>query len=239
MPARLRPSVVTAGFAVLFAVIADLAWATAVATTSPWYDAAVSLQVYSVAILVASLLAVVLVLSASRRASVLDASLHRLDQRIALFRSGLVAEPLLVRDRSGPDAADIEGDPRRSADGGSRLAVPADKEGHDSLIEMPDVPPAPRGDRTKVALLRRLVRGRIALREARARVWTTVSGALAVSLVFLAVAAPMLPGSEGFAAAHYQLNTALILFLSYGLVPLVAWAVVSLGLLERPVRDPA
>ena len=34
-------------FAVALAVIANLAWATAAATTGPWFSAAVSIQVYA------------------------------------------------------------------------------------------------------------------------------------------------------------------------------------------------
>ncbi len=64
-------------------------------------------------------------------------------------------------------------------------------------------------------------------------------GPVLASVIFLSIAAPMLPGSEGFAAAHDQLNTMMILFLSYGLAPLVVWSALSLVLLTRTSRDPA
>ena len=87
MSPRLRPSVLTAGFAVLFAVIANLAWATAIATTGPWFDAGTGLAVYSVALVLATVLVVFLVQQATARISRLDASLVRLDRRIALLRA--------------------------------------------------------------------------------------------------------------------------------------------------------
>src|SRR2546426_376907 len=44
-------------------------------------------------------------------------------------------------------------------------------------------------------------------------------------------AGAMLPGSDGFAASHFQLNTGLILFLGYGWMFLVLWAVLALAML--------
>src|SRR5438094_160500 len=62
-------------------------------------------------------------------------------------------------------------------------------------------------------------------------------GAVVVAIA-LAAAAAMLPGSDGFAASQYQLNTALLLFLGYGWMFLVFWAVMALSMLTaRALRE--
>ena len=77
---------------------------------------------------------------------------------------------------------------------------------------------------------------REALRRARGIVWQTVAGPLVLFLAFISISGAMLPGSGAFAQAHYQLNTGLILFLSYGWPFLVAWAIASIALLQTLVR---
>lgn len=221
MASRFPPSYLTAGFAVLFAVIAALAWATALATTGPWFDANVSLAVYATALVLATVLAVFLVQQATARVSRLDASLARLDRRIAMLRAGLSRTPFRGR---GEPSVPVDA----FADGGSRLLLDAEKEGHDSLVPLPGDSRGTAGS-VRVELLRQMVRERMAIREARSRVWSAVAGPVLLSFLYLSIAGPMLAGSGGFAAAHYVLNTALILFLSYGFAPLVAWSVLSLA----------
>jgi hypothetical protein len=74
------------------------------------------------------------------------------------------------------------------------------------------------------------------LRRSRGLVWQTVGGPLVLFLAFISISGAMLPGSDAFAQAHYQLNTGFILFLSYGWPFLVAWAVASIALLQTLVR---
>jgi hypothetical protein len=242
MALRLRPSVLALAFGVLFAVIANLAWATAVTTTGPWYGSAVSLQVYSTAIVVAGLLASVLALFAALRVSAAESTLRDLDRQIAVVR----AQPAVVRgpvrwpsgltstgDRTGGGNAEAD----VSSDPASRTATVLEKQGHDTLVDLTDLVQSA-SSRPRTGILQALVRERIATREARAQLWWTAFGPVLMSVIFLAIAAPMLPGSDGFAAAHYQLNTALILFLAYGLAPLLAWTLISLGLLTEIGRPP-
>ncbi len=232
MPLRLRPSVLTAGFVVLFAVIANLAWATAVTTTGPWFDASVSLTVYSLALVLGASLSIVLVHQAAARAAHLDASLMRLDRRIALLRAAQTSE---TRRSPPPDELDLDAGLAGFPDGGSRALVRLEKQGHDTLVPVPSgVAAGTRGTRT--AILRELTRERIAIRESWAKVWSTAAGPILAAVGFLAIAGPMLPGSGGFAAAHYVLNTTLILFLSYGFAPLVAWTVIALAMMGSPGR---
>ncbi len=229
---RLRPWVLTAGFGVLFAVMANLAWLTAIGTTGPWYGSTVSLETYGLSLGIATLLAAVLTLSASNRAGAMDARLRRLDRGISLLK----AAPAAAHEtrRAGPSeddldlGLDLDDELGGMVESGRSAVVGVEKEGHDALIEISAIRNVPAsGRRTEV--LRELVRERIALREARASIWRTVAGPVSLSTLFVAVAGVMIPGAEGFAATHYQLNTALVLFLSYGLAPLVAWAVISLG----------
>jgi len=78
-----------------------------------------------------------------------------------------------------------------------------------------------------------------AIRKARATIWLTLAGPLAMFLVFISISGAMLPGSGEFAFANFQLNTALILFLGYGWPFLVAWAIGALVLLHAPIRPEA
>ncbi len=232
MTIRVRPAVLTAGFGILLAVIANLAWATAMGTTGPWFTAPVNLTVYAIAAVLASVLGVVLVLHAAACVARLDASVTRLERRIALLRSAPTARrgggslPTVVE--SGLESGEPVGT-------GPTALVRIEREGHDALV------PLSRQERGRAGaarreLLRQLLRERGAIVEARSGVWASVAGPTLACVVFLAAAAPMLPGSDGFAASQYVLNTTLVLFLSYGLTPLVAWALLTLATLGSPTR---
>lgn len=228
---RPRPATVAAGFVLLFGVIANLAWATAITTTGPWFGASVGIAVYSVSLVLASFLAIVLVLQASSRATHMDASLIRLERRIALLRAAAPRRESF--DAFDDFELDVPSDGVTA--GGSRALVRVEREGHDTLLSLPSgAHESARGARA--ALLSHLAYERTAIREARAEVWSMAAGPVLMALGFLAIAAPMLPGADGFATAHYILNTTLILFLSYGTVPLVAWSLVALGMMgsSRP-----
>lgn len=238
---RLRPWIPTTAFVVLFAIIANLAWLTAIGTTAPWFGTAVSLQAYGVSVVVASLLAIALVLSASSHASRLDLRMLWLDGRIAFLRSAPAsgnssrppaepAEDLDLGTGFEEDLAEIRADPMVSV-------VGLDKQGHDTLLELPGMR-TPAVTRRPTDLLRELVRARVLLRETRASLWRTVAGPVIGATLFVAMAGVMIPGSEGFAAAHYQLNTALVLFLGYGIGPLVAWTVLALAALGAEASHP-
>src|SRR5437870_4077834 len=85
--------------------------------------------------------------------------------------------------------------------------------------------------RTRKELMKALLieRGRVEL--ARASAAPSIAGPIAVALLFAIAAGAMLPGAETFAASHFQLNTALLLFLGYGWMFLLLWAVLGLSLL--------
>src|SRR5438445_670613 len=72
-------------------------------------------------------------------------------------------------------------------------------------------------------------RGRVEL--ARASAAPSIAGPIVVALLFAIAAGAMLPGAETFAGSHFQLNTALLLFLGYGWMFLLLWAVLGLSLL--------
>jgi len=238
MAFHLRPSIVNAAFVILFAVIAGLAWATASATSAPWYDAAVGLQVYALAAVLSTLLATVVVLTTSRRVSDLESSLLRVERRVGMLRAKVRKNPSNLASASGsvslPELDTVEA-LDGLAGGGAPSMIRIERQGHDTLVPVPEGVSSSKSF-VVTEVLRQLVRERNALRQARARVWTVAAGPVLTCLVFLAIAGPMLPGSAGFAAAHFQLNTALILFLAYGLPPLVAWSLVALGMLGGSSR---
>ena len=242
MAFRLRRSTVNAAFTILFALIAGLAWATAAATTAPWYDAAVGLQVYALAAALATLLAIILVLNALRRASEFDSSVRRIERRVAILRAKARKNSKNMDPASGPVSIPVL-DAVEALDGlagdAGHAVVRIEREGHDTLVPLPEGVASSRSF-APTEVLRQLVRERNVLLAARAQVWAVAAGPVLTCLLFLTIAGPMLPGSAGFAAAHFQLNTALILFLAYGLAPLVAWTLLALGMLggsSRPWVD--
>lgn len=234
---RLKPWVLTAGFGVLFAAIANLAWLTAIGTTGPWFNVSTSAQVYDNAILGGLILSLALVLVAGLRSNGMEIRLRALDRRIALVRGA--ERPSVAPLSNGPLDNDLDAEidaalgeidaPESSA------VVRLEREGHDALVDLPSVlRTAPAGARTD--LLRELVRERMELREAASVAWRIVAGPVVLSFLFVTIGGVMLPGSEGFAASHYQLNTTLVLFLGYAFAPLLAWAVLALGSLWRGPR---
>lgn len=234
---RPRPALLTAAFVILFAAMANLAWATAITTTGPWYDAGVSADVYALSAAIAALMAILVVRDGSRSAAALDGSVRRVDRRIGLLRAKMKARP---PDGVSPSPASLDEFDLDSAidgleDPGPTSLVRIERTGHDTLVPLAIAPQAVPSTAT-TEVLRQLVSERVALREARARVWATVAGPVVLCLAFLAIAGPMLPGSGPFATAHYQMNTALVLFLAYGLAPLVAWCALGLVMLGAPGR---
>jgi len=103
-----------------------------------------------------------------------------------------------------------------------------------------DVSTAISGSKTRRELLKEIIRQREDALAGRARIVESVAGPLAGCLSFAVLAGAMLPGVEGFADVHFQLNTAVLLFLAYGWACLVAWALVGVGLLgaRSPTRSP-
>lgn len=238
---QLRASVVTAFFAVVFAVIANLAWATAVGTSDPWFSSTINLQVYSTTLLTASLLAVLVAAVASRRVASIDEAMRVLDLRVAAAKDAASAAR-----NPGPEATarehglpeDDEVDELLEAIGGFEPmpVVTVERTGHDSLMAK-QAPTPVLTSRAGAEVLREIRRQRVRLRAMRTNVWRVVAGPLLASVAFVAIAGAMLPGSAGFAESSYQLNTALILFLGYGWAALVAWAVAGLVMHVGPAKS--
>jgi len=85
--------------------------------------------------------------------------------------------------------------------------------------------------RTRKELMKALLVERARVEIARASAAPSVAGPIVVALLFAVAAGAMLPGSETFAVSHFQLNTGLLLFLGYGWMFLLLWAVLALSLL--------
>src|SRR6266513_1070339 len=213
---RQRLIVATLLFLGAFAVIGQLAWNTASATSGPWFSPAISRDVYSTTMIAATVLVAVL---AAREA-------RALDLRFNILRgSGVMA--------SGSGGIDIDADIEDTlneilggVDGSAAPLVTMDREAaHDTLVAVTTEGKALRQD----VVLREVARARSALHKASSRIWGAVAAPMTAGIVFLGIAGAMLPGAEGFAASHYMTNTALILFLGYGWPVLVGWVAVGLG----------
>lgn len=226
--------IVAALYAVAAALVADLAWATAIGTSGPWFSPAISVQIYSLALLLGAVVGIVLAAAASARVVRLNDQLEALDARIAALRDGpssdrseLYGAGGLLVGREDEDVADVlhvlrpGGPPVVEMTRGER-AVGVSQE----VVRLS-------GAVADTKRFRDLVAARGAVRTARARVWPAASGPIGMSVVILAVAGAMLPGSEGFAVRNFQLNTMFILAISYSWWLLVAWAVTALFLMHR------
>jgi len=222
---RQRLIVATLLFLGAFAVIAQLAWNTATATSGPWFSPAISRDVYSTTMIAATVLVAVLAALASGQSASAAREARALDLRLNILRgSGAMV--------SGSGGIDIDADIEDTlneilggVDGSAAPMVTMDREAHDTLVAVTTEGKALRQD----VVLREVARARSALHKAGSRIWTAVAAPMAAGIVFLGLAGAMLPGSEGFAISHYMTNTALILFLGYGWPVLVGWFAVSLG----------
>jgi len=229
---------VSVAFVAALAVVADLAWATAVATTGPWYDSGISMQVYSIAFGGASILALILVGFAASRAARLDEEIQGLNIRLARFRAASRAAKEAAREDPLGDLyvtfTALEDTLVTPSVVGSGYVAVVDQMTRE-VLGFPGVSMSEGANR---AFLGRILAQRRALLRTRASVWMPVVGPTVAAIGFALIGGIMLPGSEGFAATHYQLNTTLILFLSYGWAFLLAWSVAGIFLLNAFLRRP-
>jgi len=216
----------TVAFAFAFVVLGALAWSTAAGTLGPWFPPAVSMQMYSVSLIAANLLAVLLSAASSRRIATLEEALRALDLRIAAAKDAAADRTSVPTGSSGgPAPEEDEIDELLQAIGGFESVVRVERVGHDSLLASPE--PAAIPAKAGLHVLREIRSQRQRLRAARDLVWRLAIGPVLVSVVFILISGAMLPAAEGFAETNFRLNTALILFLGYGWAPLVAWSVAA------------
>jgi hypothetical protein len=208
-----------------FVSIAQLAWTTASDTTDPWFSADLSRQVYSTTMIGALVVLATLAAVASWHAATIAREARGLDLRLAILRgSGVVG--------TGP-GIDIDRDIEETLDeilGGTSEppapVVTVERDASDTILMAATT--ELKGARQDV-VLREVARVRSGLHAATTRIWGAVAGPMAGAMLFLGIGGAMLPGSGGFAETHYVLNTALILFLSYGWMLLAGWTVIGLG----------
>ncbi len=223
-----RNAVVAVAFTAILVAIADLAWATSVTTSEPWFSSAASSQTYVATLVGSTLLVIGLAIAASLHIASIGDAVAELDRRIAVIRGSARADrrssaPRVLTDREIEDELDeVLGLMQRDV----------------ALIEIQSTPkvavPAATMQETR-SLLRELVTERMSTRKGVSAVRWAVSGPIISSIVFGAIASAMLPAVERFGLRNYQLNTALVLFLSYGWPFLVGWAVAAIAL-SRPIR---
>src|SRR5207244_11749688 len=97
-----------------------------------------------------------------------------------------------------------------------------------TIVEVSAARPAARN---RKELMKALLIERARVEAAREAAAPSIAGPIIVALLFASAAGAMLPGSDAFAASHFQLNTGLILFLGYGWMLRVLWSVLPLALL--------
>lgn len=217
-----RVAVVTVAFAAALAAIADLAWATAVATSGKWFSPAVSSQTYVVTLIASTVLVVGLAIAASMHVVSIGHAVQELDRRIAAIRGAARAQVQSSASNVGTDR-DVE-DELDDILGAMERDV--------ALVELRPSPvvvvPAAATQDAR-SLLRELVSERLAVRRGVSGVRWAIAPPIAAAIIFGAIASAMLPAVDEFAIQNFRLNTAFLLFLAYGWPVLVAWAVTAIA----------
>ena len=230
-----RAILVHSAFGAVFAVIALFAVATAAGTSGPWFSAAISSQAYAASLVAAVVVAIALATAAVNHLGRLEDARRGLALRIAampeadLLPAGeatlVTAEAIQVLPPSDEEVDELLttlATPVPGAPPGMEIEVTG------TLVE---VSAALTAARTRKELMKALLIERARVEKARASAASSIGGPIAVALLFAVAAGAMLPGSDTFAASHFQLNTALLLFLGYGWMFLVLWAVLALSFL--------
>lgn len=235
--------------AALFALVGGVAAATAAGTSGPWFSAALSEQVYATSLVAAIVVAVALAAVAATQVARLEDARRLIDLRIAALpeaahlpvglEGALTSEAIRTIPPSDEEVDELL----------NTLAAPM----HDATLQaeieytgtLVEVSAALSAARVRKELLKALIVERTRVESARARAMPAVAGPITMCLLFALAAGAMLPGSEGYAAVHFQLNTGLVLFLGYGWMLLVVWCVLALAFLttrgaeERPGPRPS
>ena len=170
---RQRLIVATLLFLGAFAVIAQLAWNTAIATSGPWFSTAISRDVYSTTMIAATVLVAVLAALASGQSASAAREARALDLRLNILRGSGVSA-------SGSGGIDIDADIEDTlneilggVDGSAAPLVTMDREAaHDTLVAVTTEGKALRQD----VVLREVARARSALNKASSRIWGAVAG---------------------------------------------------------------
>jgi hypothetical protein len=224
------------GFVAVLVAIGDLAWATGVGTNGPWFLPSISLQVYLVTLLVSTVLVIGLAIVASVHLASIGRSVADLDQRIAVLRGTARTQGASTYADSDEASSEVEAEIDEILGAMERnvtSALVAIKPGPAEFVSVARAP----GSGKVRPILRELVSERINIRREVSHIRWVVGGPIAAAILFGGIASVMLPGTEGFGTAHFQLNTTLVLFLAYGWPFLVGWAAAAIAF-ARPI-EPA
>lgn len=232
---QIRSILVSVGFVAALAVVADLAWATAVGTTGPWFSPEVSLQVYVMAVGGASILALALVGIAATRAARLDEEVQGLNLVISRLHGGSGSRAARPRADAWADL-EMSFSPESDALAGPGVAGSDYVAIVESMTREALAPGVPAGRPVDPEVVSEFLEERRRLLRARASVWTPVAGPAVASIAFVLSAGAMLPAAEGYAVENFRTNTTLVLFLAYGWAFLLAWAIVAILLLHALPR---
>jgi len=244
-----RPILVHSAFAIVFAFIAIFAWATAEGTTLSWFSPDLSSQAYVASLIGAVVVSIALATATVSHLGRLEDARRGIALRIAeMPEAGLLptGEATLVTsqaitmmppsDEEVDDLLTTLATPVSGAPPGMEIEITG------TLVE---VSAALTAARTRKELMKALLIERARVEAAREAAAPSIAGPIVIALLFASMAGAMLPGSDAFAASHFQLNTGLILFLGYGWMFLVLWAVLALAMLtarsspdgQNPVRS--
>lgn len=227
--ATLRPRGLAVAFGGYHLLIFLLAWLQAKDLPGPWYDAAISQQVYFAYFLAAGALLAGLVGAMVARTNFLDRRIAAFEDRGALVpMAGGVENPGEAVVEAAPPKDRVDKDIDDLLESLSEMETTAvEVELEESGLGAPysaATPADASAARDRLEGMRRSVRGHFV-------------GPAAVAILFLGICGAMLPGTGGFLQTYHQLNTTLILGLGYGWLGLGGYVIAAvLGLLREGPR---
>src|SRR3989475_414870 len=230
-----RTLLIHSAFAAVVAFMAVFAIATAGGTASACSPPAVSSQAYAASLIGAVVVAIALATTAVSHLGRLEDARRGIALRIA----GMPEADLLPAGEATLVTAEA-----------IKMMPPSDEEVDDLLTALATpVPGAPPGmeievtgtlvevsaaitaARTRKELMKALLVERARVETARASAAPSIAGPIVVALLFAVAAGAMVPRGGGLPASPFPLNTPPLLFLGYGWMFLLLWAVLGLSLL--------
>lgn len=229
-----RPRSLALAFGAYFALLFIAAWYFAQGLAVPWYGPDLSRWVYGFFLLGAAVLLAGMLLIGAVRVQFIERRIVEVNERIgprghaapaqekdlpALYRGSVE-----VKDHVDQEIEEILRSLTETEAMASEAATTVDV-----LAPAETAPPA----RVEEDELAKLTAKRDRLRRMRATVSLYIAGPAAVAALFVGLSGILLPATEGMLQSLHQLNTTMILAMSYGWIGLAAYAILSVVALLR------
>jgi len=214
----------------LFVIILIGAYFTAIGTTGAWYGPEISLWTYGSSLQALIVFLVAMLIAIMIRRQHLEKQVHILEDNIRMLISK-------IENLSASDWQAFEDGIRDSFER-EHLIIASRDIGLERASHTADLPAkdaerigleelAPIIEKNDAQWISFAVRKRNNLLIARREIWKVMAGPIIMALIMITICAIFLPLSTSFAQENFQLNTALVLIVSYGSALLPTYMVAS------------